>query len=50
MEQDLLTIYRAADLKGEIVLDDRAEALLEAVFELLLDRARRGGGPGVGGA
>ena len=50
VEQDLLTIYRLADLKGEIVLDDRAEALLEAVFELLLDRARRGGGPGVGGA
>ncbi len=41
MEQDLLTIYRLADLRGEIVLDDRTEALLEAVFEQLLDRARQ---------
>ena len=45
-EQELLALFRFADLQGEIVLDDKAEVLLAAVFEMMLERARSAGGAG----
>ena len=47
-EQELLALFRFADLRGEIVLDDKAEVLLAAVFEMLVERARSAGGAGQG--
>ena len=47
-ERELLALFRFADLRGEIVLDDKAEVLLAAVFEMLVERARSAGGAGQG--
>lgn len=43
-EEELLVLFRLADLQDEIELDEKAKALLEAAFEVLRGRGRAGAG------